>query len=142
MKKITIPTTVKDGKLVGNREMVTRAIGSFEGLPINLTIERRSKKRSNEQNAFYWACWIPLIQTAIYNEWGELYNPNEVHTLLKTTCNYEERVNPATGEVVRVPKSSTKLTTYEWEKEFKQQIRQLCIDFFGLDLPEPISDEK
>nr|DAP89640.1 MAG TPA: protein NinB [Caudoviricetes sp.] len=122
--------------------MVTRAIGSFEGLPINLTIERRSKRRSNEQNAFYWACWIPLIQTAIYNEWGELYNPNEVHTMLKTTCNYEEHVNPATGEVVRVPKSSTKLTTYEWEKEFKQQIRQLCMDFFGLDLPEPISDEE
>lgn len=88
---------------------------------------------------------MPFIGLAGYHSYrplsitsgGELYNPNEVHTLLKTTCNYEERVNPATGEVVRVPKSSTKLTTYEWEKEFKQQIRQLCMDFFGLDLPEP-----
>jgi hypothetical protein len=73
--------------------------------------------------------------------WGEFYPPNEVHNVLKALCNYEERPNPATGEIQRVPMSSTKLTTYEWEKEFKQQVRQMCMDNFNLDLPEPDNEE-
>lgn len=137
MKKITIPTLVKDGKVTRNKSLIQRAFASFEGKEINLTIEKRSKKRSNAQNAFYWSVWIPLLQNAIYNEWGEFYPPNETHNLLKTICNYEEKVNPQTGEILHVPKSSTSLSTTEWEQEFKQKIKQLAMDFFSLDLPEP-----
>ena len=141
MKKITIPSNVKNGKLVQNRNLIQNAIASFEDTNINITIERRSKKRSVQQNAFYWGVWIPIIQQAINDTWGEFYPPDEVHNVLKALCNYEERPNPATGEIQRVPMSSTKLTTYEWEKEFKQQVRQMCMDNFNLDLPEPDNEE-
>ena len=141
MKKITIPSNVKNGKLVQNRNLIQKAIASFEDTNINITIERLSKKRSVQQNAFYWGVWIPIIQQAINDTWGEFYPPNEVHNVLKALCNYEERPNPATGEIQRVPVSSTKLSTYEWEKEFKQQVRQMCMDNFNLDLPEPDNEE-
>ena len=96
MKKITIPSNVKNGKLVQNRNLIQKAITSFEDTNINITIERRSKKRSVQQNAFYWGVWIPIIQQSMNDTWGEFYPPNEVHNVLKALCNYEERPNPAT----------------------------------------------
>ena len=61
----------------------------------------------------------------------------DVHDLIKMNCNYEEKINEDTGLFVRVPQSSTKLNTYEWEFEFKQKIRQFAKDFFNIVLPEP-----
>lgn len=141
MKQIEIPTNVEDGKLIQNRALIERSIQHFEGKNITLTIKLRSKKRSHSQNAFYWGVWIPILQRCFQDTQGEFYTPEETHEALKLACNYREVPNPATGEITRFPISSTKLTTAEWEFEFKQKIKQLAIDFFNVDLPEPEREE-
>lgn len=137
MKSFEIDTRIENGNFRQNRSLIIDAIKLFEGQNVKFSIRRRNKKRSENQNSFYWGIWVPIFQKLFMDEWGEFKTPNEVHEILKTACNYEERVNEATGEVFKFPKTTTKLSTYEWEKEFKPKVKQFALDFFNTALPEP-----
>ena len=80
----------------------------------------------------------------LYPRWlsTDQRSTNEVHEILKTACNYEERVNEATGEVFKFPKTTTNLSTYDWENVFKKRVKQFALDFFNTSLPEPNSQMK
>ncbi|GAB0155457.1 hypothetical protein CHRYSEOSP005_07180 [Chryseobacterium sp. Alg-005] len=137
MKAIEIETKIHGGKFRQNNDFIKQAVQEFEGKEITLIFKRKYKKRTNEQNSFYWAVWIPILQREIRNAWGEFKTPTEVHDILKWNCNYEDKINEETGAFARVPVSSTRLNTYEWEFEFKQRVRQFAMDFFNTVLPEP-----
>lgn len=137
MKAIEIETKISGGQFRQNKDFIKQAVQEFEGKEITLIFKRKYKKRSKEQNSFYWGVWIPILQREIRNVWGEIRTPEEVHDILKLNCNYEEKINEETGSFARVPVSSTKLDTNEWENEFKQRIRQFAMDFFNTVLPEP-----
>ena len=137
MKAFEIDTRIENGKFRQNNALIKDAVKLFEGANVKLSIRKRYKKRSENQNDFYWGVWVPIFQKLIMDEWQEFKTPKEVHEILKTACNYEERVNEATGEVFKFPKSTTKMSTYEWEKEFKPKVKQFAFDFFHVALPEP-----
>ena len=137
MKSFEIETRIEGGKFRQNNALIKDAVKLFEGANVKLSIRKRYKKRSENQNDFYWGVWIPIFQKLFMDEWQEFKTPKEVHEILKTACNYEERVNEATGEVFKFPKSTTKMSTYEWEKEFKPKVKQFAFDFFHVALPEP-----
>ena len=137
MKAFEIDTRIENGNFRQNRSLIVDAIKLFEGTNVKLTIRKRSKKRSENQNSFYWGVWVPIFQKIFMDEWQEYKTPNEIHEILKAHCNYEERVNEHTGEVFKFPKTTKNLTTYEWEKEFKPKVKQFAIDFFNTTLPEP-----
>ena len=69
--KYEIRSTVENGILKRNRNLLIDAINSFEGQQVVVTIEKAKKKRSNPQNCFYWGCVIPIMQSAL-KEVGEL----------------------------------------------------------------------
>ncbi|AZA91179.1 Uncharacterised protein [Chryseobacterium nakagawai] len=137
MKSIEIDTRISEGQFRMNKDLIRNAILQFEGKEIKIVFKRKYKKRSNNENAFYWGVWIPILQRAILDTWGEIRDANDVHEIIKLNCNYEEKINEDTGSFIRVPKSSTELNTYEWEFEFKQKIRQFALEFFNVTLPEP-----
>ncbi|AZB23643.1 hypothetical protein EG339_02910 [Chryseobacterium bernardetii] len=137
MKSIEIDTRISEGQFRINKDLIRNAIKQFEGKEIKIVFKRKYKKRSNNENAFYWGVWIPILQRAILDTWGEIRDANDVHEIIKLNCNYEEKINEETGSFIRVPKSSTELNTYEWEFEFKQKIRQFALEFFNVTLPEP-----
>nr|WP_315026021.1 hypothetical protein [uncultured Chryseobacterium sp.] len=137
MKVIEIDTRISEGQFRINKDLIRNAIKQFEGKDIKIVFKRNYKKRSNNENAFYWGVWIPILQRAILETWGEIRDANDVHEIIKLNCNYEEKINEDTGSFIRVPKSSTELNTYEWEFEFKQKIRQFALEFFNVTLPEP-----
>ena len=137
MKSFEIDTRIENANFRENRSLIIDAMKFFEGFRVKFSITKISKKRSVNQNAFYWGVWIPIFQKLFMDEWQEFKTPKEVHEILKTACNYEERVNEATGEVFKFPKSTTKMSTYEWEKEFKPKVKQFAFDFFHVALPEP-----
>lgn len=139
MKKTTITTSVIQGKFKRNRYMVLKLIRLFEGKNLVLTFERESKKRSNSQNAYYWGVIVPLVQEGIYNEWGEYQNKEEVHEMLKYNCNYEEKVNERTGEIIRSAKSTADNTT-TMQEDCHEKCRRLAKDFFNVDIPLPNED--
>lgn len=52
---------VVNGQLVYTRpETVQMYLGSFEGKPVNVTIEGVRKNRTTDQNSWYWACVVSI----------------------------------------------------------------------------------
>ena len=137
MKQIKILSRVdENGNLKRNRKFIADAIKSFSGKEIEIIIKRKYKQRSTMQNAFYWGITLPFFQNLFHDAWGEIRSIEEIHEILKATCNYTEIPNPATGEVQRIPRSTTELTTSEW-MDFELQMEQFARDFFNATLPKP-----
>ena len=137
MKQIKILSRVdENGNLKRNRKFIADAIKSFSGKEIEIIIKRKYKSRSLPQNNFYWGVTIPFFQNLFHEAWGEIRPIEEIHEILKATCNYTEIPNPATGEIQRIPKSTTELTTSEW-MDFELQMAQFARDFFNATLPKP-----
>lgn len=142
MKSFEIDTRVENGIFRQNRSLILDAIKLFEGANVKLSIRKRYKKRTENQNDFYWGVWVPIFQKLIMDEWQEFKTPNEIHEMLKQNCNYVEKVSEHTGEILKVSKSTTELSTNQWEKEFKMRVKQFALDFFNTALPEPNSQMK
>ena len=136
MKKITITTDIVNGQIKRNRNLVLEAIKSFEGKTIILTIERQTKKRTNNQNAYYHGVLIPILKNAIKDSWGEVWSSERCHEFCKMQFNFTEKVNEETGEIIRMPKSTTENTTTAQE-EYHSEIRNFIKDWFEVDCPLP-----
>ena len=83
MRKISIITEIKNGKLIRNQNLIKKAIESFEGKIIVMELKVNRNKRSNNQNRYYWAVIVPIWQNIIETEWGEYYGKNEMNEFLK-----------------------------------------------------------
>lgn len=135
MKKISIISSVNNGTLKRNRNLIKSAIASFEGKDIEITIQRKRKVRSNPQNRYYFGVIVPIFQNCIKVEWGEIMSIEEVHNFLKTNCNYEEKVSND-GLIVRRIKSTTENTTTDQE-DYHSLCRTLALDYFNTEIPLP-----
>lgn len=134
--KIEVTTSIQNGLFKRNRNIVLDAIKSFNGFDVVLTIAKAKKKRSNNQNAYYWGLLIPLTQNAIKTEWGEIWSKEKTHDFYKLHFNYVEKVNENTSEVIKIPKSTTDNTTTQQE-EYHAQIREFLKDWFNVTAPLP-----
>ena len=136
MKGVKLISKVKDGKLILNTNKINATLKQFEGQRIELTIRKDSYYRSNQQNAYYFAVIIPLTIQAIHNEWGEIWGIDKTHQLYKSMFLFEEKANNKTGEVIKIPKSSTQNTTVEQEG-FHTQCREFLKEWFNVEAPLP-----
>lgn len=84
----------------------------LEGEVVQITIEKRKKPRSNEQNRYYWGVVVKAI--SIYTG----YTANEAHDALR-----EHFLSIPTDNALRLIKSTTSLSTVEFE-EYMMTIRE------------------
>lgn len=136
MKAVEVITNIDSLKFKRNRNEILNAIKQFNGKNIVLKISLLSKKRSLNQNSYYWAVLIPITKEAIKNEWGEVWNIEKTHEFLKSKFLYFEKVNQETSEIIRTPKSTTENTTTEQE-EYYLNIREFLKEWFNVDCPLP-----
>ena len=136
MKAIEIITNVDNMKFNRNRNDILNVLKQFNGKNIVLKISLLSKKRSNQQNSYYWGVILPLTKQAIFNEWGEVWNIEKTHEFLKSKFLYFEKVNEDTSEIIRTPKSTQENTTTEQE-EYYLQIREFLKEWFNVYCPLP-----
>lgn len=136
MKKIEITTSIVNGKIKRNAKTVIDAFKAFEGKNLTLILMPLKKQRSISQNAYYWGVVIPIWQNILKNEWGEFYSKEETHEFLKYNCNFVEKVNTDTGEIIRISKSTTQNSTTDQE-EFHLKCRQLAEEMFSVIIPLP-----
>ena len=139
MKKITISSKVVNGNLATNRRRIKEIVSSFEGLEIDICFSKKRKKRSNEQNAYYWGVIIPLFQQGIKECFGEMWDINTTHEHIKSQFNKEEKVNIKTSEVVQLYKSTTENSTIEME-EYHEKIRNWMLENMDIICPLPNED--
>lgn len=136
MKKIEITTSIVNGKIKRNKNIVIDAFKAFEGKNLTLILKPLRKLRSNSQNAYYWSCIVPIWQKILKDEWGDFYSKEETHEFLKYNCNYVEKVNKETGEIIRLSKSTKENSTTDQE-EFHLQCRNLAFEMFSVEIPLP-----
>lgn len=111
-----IYSRVTNGQLSDEAELAFIAeLAHHDGKDICLTVERKRKKRSLNQNAYYFGVVIPLIRKML-EEYGNDVDDEETHSFLK------EHVGKLTGSVVdsvgrrvAITKSSATLSTAEFE---------------------------
>ena len=126
-RQISINTRIEGGKFKRNNRLIKHSIQEFEGKEIEIIFKRKYKQRSLQQNKFYWSILLEFFQGLFLEYWGEIKSKEEIHEILKFTCNYEEKVNPATGEFIRIAKSTTELTTSGW-MDYELQLKQFALD--------------
>lgn len=139
--KVEILTSIANGVFKRNRNLVLDAIKSFEGVEVRITLEKLKKKRSNNQNAFYWGVVIPLIQNGLKEATGEFRSADNIHyrILLPLFSPINEIVNTETGEVVNEKLTSSDMTTTQF-CEFIMEVQKWSAEFLGVDIPSPNED--
>lgn len=134
--KIEIITSVEKGVFKRNRNLVLQAIKSFNGSDVIISFDKPKKKRSSNQNNYYWGVLVPITQKAIFDTWGEVWSIQKSHGYLKENFCFREKVNTDTGQVIKTPKSTTENTTTEMEV-YHLEIRKHLLEWFNVDAPEP-----
>lgn len=141
MKKVEIITEIRNGKFVRNRPTIKKAVEQFDGKTIVITIQQQRTQRSNNQNNYYWGVIVPMVRSGLNETTGEVFSNNEVHEWLKHQFNFKELINEETGEIVKLPKSTSDNSTTEQEV-YHEQIRRFAIEWFNIIIPLPNEDLK
>ena len=134
-----IRSEVKNGTLTRNTNLIKDAIQTFEGKQIVIKIEKAKKKRSTQQNRFYYGVIIPIVQNCL-KEAGHIMTNESTHDLIKLKFLKEALfVNEETGEVIERIKSTTELSTSQF-MDLLAEINNFTFEYFGVTLPSPNDD--
>lgn len=134
-----IISEVKNGSLTRNRNLIKDAIETFEGKQVVIKIEKFKKKRSTQQNRFYYGVIIPIVQNCL-KEAGHIMTSESTHDLIKLKFLKETLfVNETTGEVIERIKSTTELSTSQFI-DLLAEINNFTFEYFGVTLPSTNDD--
>lgn len=139
-KQKFIITKEDDGSIKGVEALI-KALETLSPNRYTLTLEKYYKKRSGQQNAFYWNNFVPSEIECFKEFWGETYTTDEIHAFNKVNFWGTEKVIEATAEVVRMPESSTINNTVEWEEKL-EKARQWFRQNFEWEIGYPNEQEK
>jgi hypothetical protein len=127
--------TKKDGKFtITQRKTFEEGLSLLPDGNYTVIVERRKKKRSNDQNSYYWLLIDMMVQG--FRELGNRASKESVHNLMREEFCYEEAVNPKTGEIKRLVKSTTDLSTTEF-MDYIEHMKQFSAEWLGVILPDP-----
>lgn len=101
----------------------------FGGQSIEIVIHKKKKHRSVQQNRYYW-----LVCTMISEHTG--FSKEETHAILKSRFLKVEKVNEDSGVIYQYVKSTTELSTVEYE-QYMDSVRQFAAEEFGMNVPMP-----
>ncbi|MDR0266072.1 MAG: hypothetical protein LBJ04_22860 [Sphingobacterium sp.] len=132
---------VKDGVLILNNpttfKLDIRSIGEKD---VEITICKRSRKRSNQQNKYYWSVIIPIVKQGLIDAGysrEKINNSEVIHELLKSMfCPKEELINEDTGEILVLPPTTTSNSTSQMMDYF-EDIKRWCAENIGVYIPDP-----
>ena len=134
--KIAQKITIRGGKLVlPHRSQLISDIAKFEDGDYVLTIEKKKKKRSLSQNAYYWGVVVPLVKKGL-NDVGYRMTTETTHDYLKTNFNIIEIANEINGEIISFIGSTTEMSTSQMMDYFAK-ITEWAAEFLGVQIPEP-----
>ena len=103
----------------------------------DVTIEVKPMKRyrSNFQNAYYWGIVVAMISERL-RELGHDVDRDLTHEFLKGRFLFTELLDPSTGEVMRIPKKTSELTTAEF-MDYMEYVKQFAAETLDIYIPDP-----
>ena len=138
----TLRTYEANGKITNGvlsiryRSLFDKALFAFGDCEVEIKVSKKFRKRTSPQNRYYWSVIVQYWMDLLTDSQGEIYSKAETHEFLKTNFNYKEIVSEVTGEVLRMPKSTTENKTFEME-EYHKICRDKALEFFNVTIPLP-----
>jgi hypothetical protein len=137
MRELRTYGTIQGGKLkISYRDKFDQAIKNFPDCRIELIVKKLYRKRSTEQNRYYWGVIVNEFRLGYYDMTGEEISTETAHELLKQKCNAKEVINEKTGEVLTVGQSTTQMTTIEMA-EYWERCCKWISEWFGRYVAAP-----
>lgn len=128
---IKILTGIVRGKPV-DQESIDNACRYFEGVAVDITIEKHKTKRSNLQNKFLWGVMWTKIQKFIFDTTGKLFSAQDIHDHYKHRgyFGFKESIDGDT-----TPKGSSESTTIEFMESIERLQKEWAVK--GLIIEDP-----
>lgn len=119
-----------EGKLQKNvTAQIVDTLQEFSGKAVEIIIKRKSAKRSDRQNRYWW-----VLVTILSNDLG--YTKEEMHEILKYKFLKREKVDERTGLVMEYLGSTTELNKMEFA-DMITDLRRWSEQDLNIYLPEP-----
>lgn len=126
---------IKDNK-IANPRIFKGVIGDLPDGGYRCRIEK-GKKRSNQQNAWYWGIVVHLVKEGLQHiGYREVKSNDDAHEILKALFLKRNIVNEENGEVITIPGSTQKLTTIEF-MTYTDEITKWAAEYLGVTIPAP-----
>ena len=100
-----------------------------------VTVERKKKTRSIEQNRYYWGVVVPLVRQGLI-DLGYQITFEGTHEYLKANFNVIEIINEHSGEIIKTVGSTTEMSTSQM-MEYFAQIYRWSAEYLNVIIPEP-----
>lgn len=124
---MTFPGTITNGKLLlDDKPTFQSHLHSLEGKRVEVSVERQRRKRTNDQNAWYWGVAVKMIA----DETG--HESDEIHDALK----HEFCPKVLIGNLVAV-KSTTRLDTTEFGDNMMEKVVRWAAENLHVVIPMP-----
>lgn len=125
----------------GDKAAFIRKVGMLSGV-YTVRISRHLRRRSLEQNRYYWGAILPVVCGGIAEAWGEPITVDEAHLLLKSMFLSRPIVNKQTGqEMARVWPSSKALNTDQFS-EYIEKISRFAAESLGCVIPSSYETDR
>jgi hypothetical protein len=122
---MTISAQIKDGRLLLDRKPDFQAhLHTSEGKRIEVSVEKYRRKRTLDQNAYYW-----LILGYIAKDTGQ--DPQSLHEAFK--YRFSSKV---TIKGLAIPQSTTRHDTLQFT-EYIENVRQFAGELLNINAPDP-----
>jgi hypothetical protein len=121
------PGTIRSGKLfLDKADQFKKFLASFpDEKRVEVSVEKIKKKRSNEQNRWYWGCILKLISEHTGDD------PEDLHEALKAHLSPKHIV----GNVV-VASGTRYLDTVDFG-QYCEKVRRWAAEELNINIPDP-----
>lgn len=122
--------------LTSGKESIRKALANFQDCNLIITIEKKKKRRSSSQNAYFHGCVLPIIQGKLLElGFNEAQSAEWVKDFVKYNCLIQEFVSEH-GEVVKSLGKTSGLTTSEFA-EMIERVQQWAAEKLDCYVPNP-----
>lgn len=95
------------------------------------------RKRSLNQNAYYWGVMIPMIRQGLYDAgFDEVRTNDDAHQIVKHVLLKKQVVSKQTGEVFDIAGSTAELSILEFN-DFIERSCKWASEYLGVIIPSP-----
>jgi hypothetical protein len=142
MDKVTYNGQIRNGSLhIIHRSKFDQFIAGCGWNQVEIIIRKKKKKRSLSQSAYLFGVVYHVVQEGIEDLWGESISKEDIHLMLKMKFLYREIIDPSTGEITRLPKSTADISTSEM-MGYIAEIGGWARDYLNIELPEPNTQQE
>jgi hypothetical protein len=125
---------------IKNRLQFDRELKSFAGKEVNITIEKKSRKRSTQQLRYYWGVCVPIIRNRLRElGYDDVRTSEDAHEILKALFNKGTFIDKSTGESINYGKTTTGMSTSDF-MDYIAEIQKWAAESLDVFVPDAIEE--